>query len=375
MKVRTGKLDKIKATNDVDGFLITSLSSVKYFCGYFYDFDIGSSPFQLIPAALFISPSRKISLIIADNEADQITETDPGITVLPYSSYTYEEPLKFNSDFLEKITRVVGEGGPGNIRLGIEANSLPYSIAEHLSSKYPELEFVDISNELSRVRMIKEEDEILSIRAATRLCDIGQEAVLKYAEPDMTELELFTLVRGDMEVAAGKRFPMMADLVSGVRTFSAGGNPSPKKIESGDIILSDLTPCLNGYWGDTCNSMVLGKPSPEQKEHFKLVQETLWKAINAVKPGIRANEIDQIMRTNLAPAGGFDHHGGHGVGVRYHEEPRIVPYNDIYLEPDMVIALEPGIYTNGYGIRLEHLVLVTKSGCEIISGFKHRFEK
>ena len=73
--------------------------------------------------------------------------------------------------------------------------------------------------------------------------------------------------------------------------------------------------------------------------------------------------------------GNFPHHGGHGVGTVYHEEPRIVPYNNSLLEPNMVIALEPAIYKEDYGIRLEHLVVVTETGCEILTNFQHRFEE
>ena len=102
-----------------------------------------------------------------------------------------------------------------------------------------------------------------------------------------------------------------------------------------------------------------------------MVKEALDIAINAIRPGVMAMEIDRLMRKHI---GNFPHHGGHGVGTMYHEEPRIVPYNDMELLSNMVIALEPAIYHDGYGIRLEHLVVVTQTGCEIMSKFNHRFE-
>jgi len=222
--------------------------------------------------------------------------------------------------------------------------------------------------------MVKDDDELSLIRVATHLCDVGQEAVIKYAKPGMTELDLFKMVRGDMEMEAGKRIPMMTDLVAGLRTFEGGGNPLKYKIASGDLILSDLTPCLNGYWGDTCSTIVIGKPTLQQQDHFNLVKEALEIGVNAIKPGVQAKVIDQVMRKHLSSAGQYGHHSGHGVGIAYHEEPRIVPYNDIVLEPNMVIALEPAIYHDNYGIRLEHIVAVTQNGCEILSQFKHRFE-
>jgi len=375
MAYRIERLDKIIESKDIDAFLFTSTISVKYLCGYFYNFEIGPSPFHFIPAALFVVPSKITSLVIADNETDQLAGLDARILMKQYASYTYDKPLDFLSQFLIRIHELIKDSGMCKSRIGIEANSLPHSLAESLLSAYPKIKFIDISHDLALLRMIKDSEELTLIGAATHLCDIGQEAVLKYGKPGMTELELFTLVRGDMDAAAGKRVPMMADMVCGVRTFEGGGNPSDKKIISGDLILSDLTPCLNGYWGDTCNTVVTGKPTHYQIEHFNLIKEVLDSGVNAVKPGIRASAVDQLMRKHLSSAGGYKHHSGHGVGLAYHEEPRIVPYNDTELVPNMVIALEPAIYQNGYGIRLEHLVVVTREGCKILSEFNHRFEK
>jgi Xaa-Pro dipeptidase len=371
MKYRIEKLDGIK---NIDAFLLTSSASLKYLTGFFYNFEIGPSPFQLIPAALFVIPSHYSGLIIADNESDQLASLDPQIKVNPYASYAYEKPLDYSASFCIKLLELIVQTGMGSARIGVEADSLPYSICESLSLNYPDIELVDISADLLTKRMVKDEDELALIRAATHLCDVGQEAVIKYARPGMTELDLFKMVRGDMEMAAGKRVPMMTDLVSGLRTFEGGGNPSTNKILPGDLILSDLTPCLNGYWGDTCNTIVMGKPSGKQSDHFKMVSDALALGVNAIKPGVQAKTIDQLMRKHLSTAGQYGHHSGHGVGIAYHEGPRIVPYNDIVLKPNMVIALEPAIYHDNYGIRLEHIVSVTQSGCEVLSQFKHRLE-
>jgi len=374
MVYRINKLGQVAESKSIDAFLITSSISIKYLCGYSYNFEIGPSPFQLIPAALFVIPSVKASLIIADNETDQLDTMDSRLSVSQYSSYVYERPLDFSAQFLRTMLDVVSENIRKHARIGVESDSLPFSVSELLKTMFPEILFVDITSDLAFLRMVKEKDELFQIRAATHLCDIGQETVLKYAEPGITEIELFNEVRGEMEKAAEKRIPIMADLVSGLRTFGGGGNPSSKKIEKGDLILSDLTPCLNGYWGDTCNTVIVEKPSTAQINHFMLIKETLEKTLELVKPGVKAKEIDSFLRKQLVSAGEYGHHSGHGIGLAYHEEPRIVPYNEMELQAGMVIALEPAIYTNDYGIRLEHLVLVTESGCEKISRFDHRIK-
>jgi Xaa-Pro dipeptidase len=372
---RIEKLADLKSGKTLDAILITSPVSVKYLSGYAYNFEIGPSPFQLIPAALVWFPPESATLVIADNEPVDPGDLDPGIMVIKYTSYSYKIPMDIAGNFNRKLLEAFGRGTKAKFRVGIESGTVPHMVVDSLAKQFPDIVFMDISADLARLRMIKDPDEILAIRASTSLCDIGQEAVIKYARSGMSELELFTRVRADMESTAGKRVPMMTDLVSGERTGEGGGNPSDRIMKPGDMILSDLTPCLNGYWGDTCNTVVVGKPTRKQLMHYKMVKETLDMAINAIKPGIKAKTIDQLMRKNLSSAGGYNHHSGHGVGIAYHEEPRIVPYNETILVPNMIIALEPGIYTNGYGIRFEHMVLVTPTGREVLSKFNHHFEQ
>jgi Xaa-Pro dipeptidase len=264
---------------------------------------------------------------------------------------------------------------PGNARIGIEQNHFPFVIAQFLLSEHPGIQFVDVTADITFLRAIKDPDEIESIRKAANLADVGQAAVLKYAKDGITELELFSKVRLEMETAAGARVPMMTDLVSGATTAGGGGNPTNKVINKNDLILTDLTPCLAGYWGDSCSTIVVGTPTKDQNQIFTLVKEALEIGIAAIKPGVQAKEVDLAMRKHLEAEGGFGHHGGHGVGLLYHEEPRIVPYNSMLLQPGMVIALEPAVYKSNYGIRLEHLMVVTESGCEKLTKFEHSFEQ
>ncbi len=367
MVSRIPRLDQIESERKIDAFLLTSSIVVKYLTGYFHDFEIGLSPFQLIPAALVYFPRQTPTLLVADNEPVDAGDMGPDIQIMKYFSYTYDKSLNFTGDFLKILGKAFGHGTNGRLRIGIETGSVPYVVVEFVATQFPNAEFLDISSDLTQMRMIKDPDEIRAIRASTRLCDVGQESVMNHAKQGMSELELFALVRADMENAAGKRIPLMADLVSGDRTAEGGGNPSSRILKPGDAILSDLTPCLDGYWSDTCNTIIVGGPGREQRRIFHKVKETLERGLDMIKPGVRACDIDHFMREILAPCGSYSHHSGHGVGLAYHEEPRIVPYSATELKSGMVITLEPGIYTQDFGIRLENLAVVTQSGYEVIS--------
>jgi Xaa-Pro aminopeptidase len=370
---RIGKLNEIKKSQQVDAFFISSPSSVKYFSGYFFYFEYGSSPFQLVPAILMVVPEKDARLVLADNELGQMPFIDPALEVQTYETYTFEKPPDPAGDCVKKLVEFILENKLTASRIGIERNALPFSIAQMLRERFPLMEWINVSAALTRLKSIKDADEIDCIRQAARLADIGQATVLKFARDGMSELELFSLAHRNMETETGSRLPLMADLSSGSRTASGGGMPTNNIIRTGDLLLSDFTPCLNGYWGDSCNTIVVGSsPTAAQKKTFVRVREALEIGIQAMKPGVRADTIDRLMRDHI---GNYPHHSGHGVGTMYHESLRIVPYNDAVLEKDMVIALEPAIYENDYGIRLEHLMLVTSSDAEVLTGFQHCFEQ
>jgi Xaa-Pro dipeptidase len=372
MQPPLSRLAEIRVAGPVDAFLLTHLPTIRHLSGYFFNFETGPSPFHLLPACLVAIPGGEAFLIAADTEAGQISSVSREIKTRLYASYVCESPLDFARQFQTRLHETIHELRLSKSRLGIEPASLPVLVQRELGRSFPGLELVDVTGEVVRLRLIKTPEEIESIRKAVHLCDVGQEALLREACPGMTELELFALVRADMEAAAGRRVPLMADFVSGARTEQAGGGPSARIIEAGDLILSDLTPCLDGYWGDTCHTAVAGSPSPLQLSMFQRVKEALNLGIRAIRPGVRASIIDRLMREHLADLGTYPHHSGHGLGVTYHEEPRIVPYNDLELAPNMVVALEPGVYRDGQGVRLEHVTVVTEEGCEVLSSFQHR---
>ena len=275
----------------------------------------------------------------------------PGFEVTPFESYTVEKPLGAAKDLAAKLLARL-EKLPA-CRAGIEAEELPAAIFEALGSRCPQIEFQDIKPALAKIRMIKDEQEISILREALELCDLGQTLIKKLAQLGMTEIELFADMRKGMESSAGGRLPLLADLVSGPRTAEIGGPPTSRRLENGDLIISDLVPRHRGYWGDTCNTCVVGEPTSEQRKLFEGIDRNLRKRV-------------------LELGGGYPHHSGHGLGVTWHEEPRIVPYNPLPLQPGMVIALEPGIYFKGrFGLRLEHVILVTEKGSEILSKFRH----
>jgi Xaa-Pro aminopeptidase len=123
----------------------------------------------------------------------------------------------------------------------------------------------------------------------------------------------------------------------------------------------------------------IGSPSPQARQVYDAVRDAQQAAIAVVRPGIDAASVDAAARTLLEGRGlgsAFGHGTGHGLGLDVHEEPRIArPRPDaptVPLEPGMVFTIEPGAYLPGWGgVRIEDDVLVTETGCEVLTS-SHR---
>ena len=104
---------------------------------------------------------------------------------------------------------------------------------------------------------------------------------------------------------------------------------------------------------------------------YEAVREAQQAALAAVKPGTTVGEVDGACRKllqKLKLGKYFSHSTGHGVGLEIHEAPRVAAGQSEVLRPGMVITIEPGVYVPGkWGVRIEDTVVVTDSGCEILT--------
>jgi Xaa-Pro aminopeptidase len=126
-----------------------------------------------------------------------------------------------------------------------------------------------------------------------------------------------------------------------------------------------------GYCSDLTRTISLGSLNSKQREIFAVVFAAQQKALMAIRPGMRAAEIDEIARMHIADCGYgqyFPHITGHGLGISIHEAPILNAQTDLLLKPNMVLTVEPGIYVKGAGAaRVEDMVLVTEHGYEVLT--------
>jgi len=366
---RFDRLEEKLRQNQIDHALFTSQSNLRYFAGHTAGIESGPAPYSPVVGVLFVERGARPHLFLSGS--DPAPEVYEEIAIERFPGYSYERPLQALFDLSERLVTLLKKLPRG--RVGVESETCPAALLDELRGECPHLQFAEMAPLAAGIRMTKDAEEIQILRECCALCDAGQEVARSLARPGITELDLFEEVRKAMEVKEGRRLPLPADLVSGPRTAGIGGSPSLRRIEPGDPIIIDLTPRHRGYWGDSCNTCVAGAPTADQRRIFIGVEEALSEAIAHIRPGMRACELDTMVRKRMSELGGlFPHHSGHGIGVTRHEDPRIVPYNALPLQPGMVIAIEPGVYfKNAWGLRLESVVLVTAYGAEVLSQFRH----
>lgn len=210
---------------------------------------------------------------------------------------------------------------------------------------------------------VKNAEEIALIGAAAELVEIGHRALREALEPGRSESELWNVAAAAIAAAGGEPADAVVDLMVGGRTALIGKPPGEATLADGDPVLFDLAPKRDGFWADSCATFVCGAPSAALRDRHAAIAAALDRGLGCARPGVSAGVVDGAIREQLATAGlECPHHTGHGVGVRAQEPPWFVPGNDSLLEEGMVVALEPGAYADGFGVRLEHLAVIETGG-------------
>src|SRR5262245_33003140 len=228
---------------------------------------------------------------------------------------------------------------------------------------------------LRRLRMIKDAAEIDALRKAGAAIDRVHARLPEFLMPGRTEAD----------VAADIAEAIVAEGHSGVAFIIVGSGPhgadphhecSDRELRAGDIVVVDIGgPYEPGYNSDSTRTYSIGEPAPEIARRYSVLQRAQQAAVEAVRPGVTAEQVDAAAREVLAADGlaeAFVHRTGHGIGLSVHEEPYIVAGNDLRLEEGMAFSVEPGIYFPGqWGARIEDIVIVTADGALPVNNRPH----
>jgi Xaa-Pro dipeptidase len=231
----------------------------------------------------------------------------------------------------------------------------------------------DFTPAFVQLMMIKLPEEIEAVRRATALADEGYEAFRHAAREGRHEYEVIA----DMEQFFRSRgcpdnFMIMA---SGGQEVRAMHPPSRRVLQKGDLVTTELTPCVNGYYAQICRTLVIGPPSAEQQQAFDVHLEALEAGLALVRPGVTAGEItraenDVFRAHGLAQyvSSEYTRVRGHGLGLYVDSPPAFVEEDTTPLQPDMTVIVHPNGYhpLSGYLV-LGDMVVVREGGYELMT--------
>lgn len=225
------------------------------------------------------------------------------------------------------------------------------------------------SGTIGALRMVKDAEELAALQENARIADAAHIAVRQALHDGMTERELVQIAKAEFE-ADGARFAFGIVGTGGNSAFphhQSGDTP----VRSGDAIVVDIGGKKGGYFSDITRMSCLGPAPDGYQEIHDLVDAAVTAALAAIRPGVKASDIDKAARDVIDAAGYgayFTHRTGHGLGSEVHEPPYLTGNNDQVLQEGMVFTAEPGIYLPGrFGVRLEEVAVVTADGCRILS--------
>jgi Xaa-Pro aminopeptidase len=226
-----------------------------------------------------------------------------------------------------------------------------------------------IAGVIEAQRSCKDEKEIDTIKAASSITARALRQIRRYMKAGVTESELAG--RLDFEIRKlGARNSFETIVAFGPNASRPHHQPGKRKLRKRDTVLIDVGAKYKGYCSDITRSFAVGKPKRLFEKAYEAVEQAQAAAIRLIKAGAKLKEVDaaarDVIRKYDLPV--YGHGTGHGFGLEIHELPFLKADAKGKLKAGEVLTVEPGIYLPGkLGVRIEDDVLVTETGCKILT--------
>ncbi|GAB6102292.1 Xaa-Pro dipeptidase PepQ [Thermococcus atlanticus] len=335
---RIRKIQEFISEKELDAALIMGKENLFYFTG--------SSP--VLGGYLLITPDDAV-FIVPELEYEEARETSSvPVEKFKVSAELFERFKAYNSMALEGKTS--------------------FGFVNSLREKSGIRVFESIDDIIKDLRIIKTPEEIELIEAACKIADAAMMAALEEIREGRREKEIAAKMEYVMKVQGADKTAFDTIIASGWRSALPHGVASDKRMERGELVVIDEGALYRHYNSDITRTIVVGSPNAKQREIYEIVLEAQKKGVEAARPGMRAKELDTIVRDVIKEYGygeRFIHSTGHGVGLEIHEWPRVSQQDETVLREGMVVTIEPGIYIPKFGgVRIEDTVVITKNGAK-----------
>ncbi len=250
--------------------------------------------------------------------------------------------------------------------LAVDYSHVSMAFCRKLEEKLPEMTLENFDGVTEKIRSIKDEAELAATKQAEHIGDLALEYILGEIRPGVSEKEIALKLELKMRELGASGLSFDTICASGVRSSMPHAEPTDKLIEKGDFVTMDFGCIYDGYCSDMTRTVAVGSVTEKQRLVYETVLEAQRAAAEAMKPGVRAVDVDKAARDVIDRAGFqgcFGHSLGHGTGLEIHEAPYASPVSRDILQAGMTLTDEPGIYLPGeFGVRVEDLCAITENG-------------
>lgn len=349
---RQERLLAAMADNNLDGVLIVGNSWQVDYLRWVADFSVLEGD----AAAIVLADGDVRIFVEGPSEADRARVACPDANV------------EACTNLIAEVRRHLDRLGNRKLAAGPTA-IMPYGLVEDMDA----YDLEDASGLLDPLMMIKSPAEVEALQRATDMADRGYDVFLNAARPGIAEYELVAEMEGFFR-SAGCQENFMLIGSGGVEVM--GMHPaSDRRIQSGDLVTTELSPCVDGYFSQICRTLVVGEPTETQLNAFTVYQDAVDAGLAVLKPGVTAAEVakaeNDVFRERdleIYTTSQYTRVRGHGLGLFVDSKPHILEDVDTVLDEGAYVIVHPNTYhpDAGYMV-LGDAALVTKDGCETYS--------
>ncbi|MFH1058064.1 MAG: Xaa-Pro peptidase family protein [Pseudomonadota bacterium] len=356
VKIRLERLRAVIRRQKLDGLLVTHPANRFYLSGY----HAGDGQFGESSGALLITQTD--ALLLTDfRYALSAAEQAPLFTPVIYRRNLAAELAEIaQARRLKKI--------------GCEADALLISQHTRLADALAGVELIPTLDLVAGLRVLKHPDEVAAITKSLHLMESVLDGVMASDLVGKTERQVALMILRGIEAAGGDGPSFEPIVASGPNAAEPHAEPGGRVIAPGDTVILDVGAKLDGYCSDITRTLMAGglaAAPPQFAEIYGTTRKAMLTAVAGIRPGMSGKQADALAREVIAAAGHgerFGHSLGHGVGLMTHEDPHVSPVSPEALKPGMIFTIEPGIYLPGWGgVRLEQMVLLTPTGCQLLN--------
>ncbi len=337
-----------------DGLLVTSLTNIRYLTGF-----SGSAAMLMV--------THDSSMLTTDGRyRTQATEQlgAAGVEAIIEIGLPAGQ-----QDALAAFTRKTG-----GRRVGLEAGAITWAAQRSLETVLAGVELVATAGLVESLRRVKDEGEQDRIEAAADIADAALAEVAGMIGGGCSEADLALALDTAMRRRGAQGSAFETIVAAGPNGAKPHARPTDRPIRPGEMVVIDFGATVDGYRSDMTRTVCRGEPDgPQARRMYEVVLASQAAGVAAVRPGLRAAEVDGACRSVISEAGwadAFVHGTGHGVGIDIHEAPAVSATSADTLEEASVVTVEPGVYLPGEGgVRIEDTVVVTAEGCRAVTRY------